>query len=393
LSTEWCQVAGGDYQVVDGNRFTTVLKSSETDRGICIEPSINLFYQKAIGSVLKKLLKKSGLDLISGQDKNGIMAWWASLTGQYSTIDLSSASDTVCKLLIRLLLPIEWFTLLDNLRSPCTEIDGKRVKLEKFSSMGNGFTFELETLCFAAICGALRKLKGLPTGFGTSVFVYGDDIIVPTNESVDVLSALRFFGFTPNPRKTFVSGPFRESCGHDYFGGYETNVFRLEDLIVGPESWFSIANGLRRCYRRANGSWLIKSNTWRYALSQIPAQLRNCRGPSRLGDIVIHDEPSTWRVRQGTLSLRSYKPKERDLRFGPPKPVKVKDVRLVLDKFENPGTAWVRAYTPVSTPVKWGHWPEGVQLVTRTFRPGDYHAGFTGRGCLEGHAFRWVSVS
>lgn len=196
-------------EVVHGNRFTTVPKDATKRRGICIEPSINLSLQLAVGRVIRRRLLSRGLDLKNGQQLHRDLAQRASLVGDKATIDLSNASDTVAYNLVKLFVPDAWFELLDSLRSECTFINHKWTKLHKFSSMGNGFTFELETLIFAAI------IHGCGGKIGTDSFVYGDDIIIPTELSGDVLAALRYFGFTPNPRKTFVSGPFRESCGGD----------------------------------------------------------------------------------------------------------------------------------------------------------------------------------
>jgi len=134
-------------------------------------------------------------------------------------LDLKNASDSVARRLVELLLPKRWFEVLNDLRSPTTLIGNQVVLLEKFSSMGNGFTFELETLVFLAIVLALNPAHKA----GKNVFVYGDDIICPTRSSSDVIAALSFFGMTVNKEKSFTYGMFRESCGRDYFNGAQTD--------------------------------------------------------------------------------------------------------------------------------------------------------------------------
>jgi hypothetical protein len=52
------------------------------------------------------------------------------------------------------------------------------------------------------------------------VYVYGDDIIVPTNVATAVLFNLEKYNCKVNFHKTFKEGNFRESCGVDAFGGY-----------------------------------------------------------------------------------------------------------------------------------------------------------------------------
>ena len=132
--------------VVRGNRFFTVPKDSVKDRGCCVESSLNVGFQLSVGARMKTRYKQHyKVDLLHAQPLHRELAELASRTGVYATIDLSNASDTVARKLIELLLPSDWWELLNSLRAPTTELDGQIYWLEKFSSMGNGFTFELET--------------------------------------------------------------------------------------------------------------------------------------------------------------------------------------------------------------------------------------------------------
>lgn len=273
-----------------GNRFATVAKTALTDRGICIEPGANVFLQLAVGSVIRKRLKYyAKIDLDEGQSYHRARARDGSLSGDVATIDLSSASDTVAKKLVKLLLPAEWFTLLDDLRSHKTLVDGKWVHLEKFSSMGNGFTFELETLIFWAIA----QVSADHCFDSTRVSVYGDDIIVGRESYDTVISALRFFGFVPNPRKSYNSGAFRESCGGDYFLGQWVRPHYLKELPACPADWISLANGLWRvshkgaCFRSVERAWLS-------AVRCLPVDIRRLQGPEQLGDVLLHNFPWKW---------------------------------------------------------------------------------------------------
>lgn len=289
-----------DFEVVEGNRFTVVPKDARKDRGICIEPSLNVFLQLAVGGVISQRMKQTlGWDKRYAQQFHQLLARIGSLTGAVATIDLSSASDTVCSNLVKLLLPPAWFRLVDDLRSHKTFIEGKWVKLEKFSSMGNGFTFELETLIFWSLATAIQQLEPArecqyTPGLTTSVF--GDDIIVPTSVSKSYIAALKFFGFTPNEDKTFVSGPFRESCGGDFFSGFDVRPHFVKEEMNEPHRLISLANGLRRFGRRHDGLGGAGAyrTSWFKCLDGIPIQIRNCRGPEALGDIVIHDDERYW---------------------------------------------------------------------------------------------------
>lgn len=285
-----------------GNRFTTVPKDAKKDRGICIEPSGNLYAQLGIGSYLKRRLAAVGLfvnrsekprnpikQLLRRPSPNGQtihreIAEKASRDGSWSTIDLSDASDTVCYQIVRQLLPPDWFRLLDCVRSPFTRLpSGKWVKLEKFSSMGNGFTFELETLIFGAISCAVSG-----GSLGKNVLVYGDDILIPREHSEDVLAALKSCGFVPNEAKSFTTGLFRESCGGDFFCGLDVRPYHSEECPTNPVEWIGLHNQIV-------SKWPGFKHVHRYIREQVPKRFR-VFGPSRVGDTVLHTHKSNhWR--------------------------------------------------------------------------------------------------
>lgn len=315
-----CAASGRDVLFVPGNRFTTVPKDGEKDRGIAIEPSINVFYQLGYGRVIRDRLKRAGINLADGQDIHRQVACEASIRGHLATLDLSNASDTICSNLVKLLLPSDWFSVLNDLRSRKTFFEGRWHVLEKFSSMGNGFTFELETLIFLGLALALPHPDLSP---GRNVFVYGDDIIVPTDAFKDLVSVLNFFGMSVNRKKSFFEGPFRESCGGDYFNGVDVRPLQLKSQPDTPEKLISFANGLRRISSSPE-RWKLMSTSWMLILDQLPSDIRRLRGPSALGDICIHDpRESLWvtthrdeiryvrcysPARYHTVSWRNFKP-------------------------------------------------------------------------------------
>jgi hypothetical protein len=310
-STSWSRAVrhlGRGLEYVKGNHFFTVPKDALKDRSCGKEPSLNVAFQLALGSALRRRLRRFGYDLDHLQDTHRAYAQKFSLDGSHATIDLSSASDCVSTSLVRLLLPPLWYAKLDSLRSPMTRVKGKWVKLEKFSSMGNGFTFELETVIFLAICLAICEDRD---SGNEVVSVFGDDIIVPTRSSEDVITGLRFFGFKVNGRKTFTSGVFRESCGGDFFLGMGVRPYFLKDNLNEPQDFVALANGLRRMAMQFPQTlWPRIMRVWFRILDRIPNQIRSCRGPQELGDIVIHDDQERWstRWRSSIRYLRCYRP-------------------------------------------------------------------------------------
>lgn len=300
--TAWCRALlkespdHSNPKTVRGNRFVTVPKDSTKDRGIAIEPSINVFFQLAVGSEIRSRLKRVGIDLELGQDLHRSLAMVSSRDDTLATIDLSSASDTISTTLVKLLLPNDWYSLLECLRSPFTQMGDRWVRLEKFSSMGNGYTFELETLIFYALT------KSAGAEFSK---VYGDDIIVEKGIASSVITVLKMFGFAPNVKKTFTEGYFRESCGGDFFNGVSVRAHFQKKVPSQPDHWISLYNGLyHRCEyesRRARAE----------ILRRIPADIRVLYGPPSFGDLVLHsDDINRWQLRiiDSRRELRAWVP-------------------------------------------------------------------------------------
>jgi hypothetical protein len=147
----------GYCSIVPGNRIITVAKNYKTNRTIAVEPCMNMYVQKGIGGLMRRRLKRAGFDL-NDQTRNQRLALIGSFSGTLATIDMSMASDTVSYELVRLLAPSDWFEALEQCRSPVGVLpDGTRIWYHKFSSMGNGYTFELETAIFCCSCSGCRR--------------------------------------------------------------------------------------------------------------------------------------------------------------------------------------------------------------------------------------------
>lgn len=346
-------VAGDPYpSTTRANVFFTVPKDGTKDRGCCKEASVSLSYQLGLALVVRRRLRRWGIDIESGQDRHKELACAASLTGDFATIDLSDASDRWSRKAVALGLgpQSDWYLAFNSLRAPATLIQGKTVFLEKFSSMGNGFTFELETLLFAGLARTVVEMEG---GDPDQVSCFGDDLIVPSRHAESVLGALKFLGHVPNLRKTFTSGVFRESCGGDFIFGTAVRTVKLEEVPKEPQQWISLCNQLRAVCIDDPRRWAMVKPVWEKALRQIPNQIRACRGPSDLGDLVIHDSPEYWTVRG-------------------------KGFR-----------ASVRGYSPVTTRIPWKHWKPEVQLACVTLCSSE---GVTPRDAIAGYRLKWLRL-
>lgn len=362
----------GLQQVARGNRFFTVPKEATKLRGACLSPSVNGYLQKGIGLHLRKRLHRADI-FIDGQgdfgpltvngfssaDRHVRMAEKASRDGILSTIDLSDASNTIAYKTIELLWPVEWFSLLCDTREPFVERpDGRFQRLEMFSAMGNGFTFELETITFWAIVSVAAQY--------TNVSVFGDDIICESEYAQEVLSALRFFGFVPNERKTFTSGHFRESCGGDFFDGVPVRAHYVKEEPSEPQQWIGLANGLYRFafdHPRTSHRWSYLHRAWLAAVDALPRRLRGLRGPKALGDLVLRDD------RCGTTEFQL-------------KQLELKNFR------ERDGIYWWRTYAPVARPLPWKLWDPCVIYASALL--GVPSTGPHLRGSVSGYKLKWV---
>lgn len=235
----------GAFEVVEGSSMSCVPKTSKISRTICTEPSLNMFYQLGAGVVLERALKRGfGIDLSKQPEVNKSLARLGSISGRYATIDLRSASDTISTKLVAMLLPARDFALLNLLRSKKALIQGSVVDLHSFSTMGNGFTFPLQTLIFAALLKAYLEESDISFLAG-HVPVFGDDIICPSKAFDGVTELLEHCGFFVNFDKSFASGFFRESCGGDYFHGVDVRSVYLKKWGT-VQDVYSLFNRLAR---------------------------------------------------------------------------------------------------------------------------------------------------
>lgn len=230
-------------EVVTYNKIAFVPKTAKIHRSIAVEPLLNGFIQKGVDMVMRDSLRRIGIDL-SDQEPNAEMAREGSLDADdgWCTIDLRDASNSISTGLVRAICPPAWFEFLNSIRSRNWSYRSyKNVKYEKFCSMGNGFCFPLETLIFVAACHAVGA--GRP---GIDFRVYGDDIIVRKQFFGPVVRLLRHMGFRTNTEKTFSTGPFRESCGADWFGGEDVRPYTFDTPLDSVENVFKWLNLTRR---------------------------------------------------------------------------------------------------------------------------------------------------
>lgn len=206
------------------------------------------------------------------QTPNQRMALQGSRDGSLATLDLSEASDRFSNQLVRDLLSNHPHLLeaVMSSRSTRADVNGQVIELAKFASMGSALCFPIESIVFLTIVisriarerrvpvsqSLLKQLRG-------KVRVYGDDIIVPAEHAVSVIEELEAFGLKVNSRKSFWKGKFRESCGKEYYDGFDVSIVRVRQVfptsrkhVTELESTVSLRNQLFEAGYEDSVQWL-----------------------------------------------------------------------------------------------------------------------------------------
>jgi len=235
-------------KIVTSNEVSTVPKNAEIERTIGKEPDLNMMLQLGLGAGIRDALSLHGLNLDYSWQINQQMARQGSIDGYLATVDFANASASITDRVVWNQTPDDWYTELNAVRSksghwPDT---GEHVKWEQFSSMGNGFTFELETLIFLTLAMAVMHEQGITPKIGHNVVVFGDDVILPATCYDRYTALCESIGFCINQKKSFKRGFFRESCGGYYFNGCDVKPFRIKEPVDTLPRVIWLLNAIRK---------------------------------------------------------------------------------------------------------------------------------------------------
>ena len=248
-------------------RLVTVPKNSTSRRTITVEPVLNQFIQQGLNIELREMISRSpilGLCLaLTDQSKNQKLALAGSLTDDWATIDLKSASDLLSVKLVEVVFGNhgDFLSRMMDCRSTSVECPEYRINfLGKFAGMGNALTFPVQSICFAIICIAaiLDSWGQTPTFWNVKraarqLRVYGDDIIVGKKYAHQCVTWLEDVGLKVNARKSFLAGNFKESCGVDAFRGVDVTPIYLRHRPDDSSTEPSVIAGL---VSLSNQAWL-----------------------------------------------------------------------------------------------------------------------------------------
>lgn len=221
-------------------KMLLVPKDSRGPRVISCEPVEHMFAQQSIKDYMVRTLEKhpktAGRVNFTDQTVNRDLVALHSIDREYSTLDLKDASDMVPNSVIMDVLSKKLGAYVSACRSEWTESPkGDRVrKLNKFAPMGSALCFPvMAAYLFFGVTAFISMELGVPESQLRPIYVYGDDMVVPTEYARLAIDAIQALGLVVNKDKSFVDSRFLESCGMDCIDGVCVTPFRIKHLDLG----------------------------------------------------------------------------------------------------------------------------------------------------------------
>jgi hypothetical protein len=282
-------------------RVVCVPKTAKGPRIIAIEPvTLQMTQQGVKDYIVNKLenhyLTRGHLNF-ANQSVNQKLALESSITKCMATLDLAAASDRVHKDLVYRMLSVNpslrdlvFVTRSDFAEVEVQKNDSRVVFLNKFASMGSALCFPIESMFFYTICvlsyirshGLPLSLNGIKTAV-KEVYVYGDDIIIPTSVVDGTCKALSDLGNVVGLEKSFWKGHFRESCGCDAYDGLNiTPVYMRRPLPCSMKDSNALISTVSSANQLYEKGFVETSETLKQSVEQCTGQLpcvgKTCSG-------------------------------------------------------------------------------------------------------------------
>lgn len=222
-----CEHAQSQWkQLATAPVLRAVPKTMDTRRVIAPEPiSVAYLAQGGLESLRERLNRTHATEYInvrridpSKDETNRELAQLGSLTGEWCTIDLSGASDSIARDLFFAVLPKQHRPFFWQYMSDYVKHKGEWIRLYTLYTSGNPLCWDTEAVLFLAIARFSCRLAGIKD-YRSKCYAYGDDIIIPSLAYETCVDALEALGFVVNKDKSYAKGLFRESCGAWCFGG------------------------------------------------------------------------------------------------------------------------------------------------------------------------------
>jgi len=188
-------------------RVGVVEKDASSVRLITIETATKISVQLSVLELITESAKKSPLcgTIAPFWDQNIHRKRFTEELATLATTDMKRASDRLPFFIVEFLFAKTWLApMLKFIRTEAVLLNDEEIRLSKFGGMGNGDTFPVQCLCYAALAHFFH---------GDGVSVFGDDLITVGNPTT-LHQTLEEVGLIINIRKSYnVESSFKESCG------------------------------------------------------------------------------------------------------------------------------------------------------------------------------------
>lgn len=203
---------------------------------------------------------------IRDQSRNQFYAHWGSVFDDIATLDATHASDFITKSHWRDLFPHRFVQLVDPLLGNYTQIKDRTALMQMASTSGHELTFIIETIVYFAIGASACIYADLfnPNSDVRRIWisdrfpsvplvtVYGDDTALWSGAAETAVDFFGMMGLKINVSKSFITGPYRESCGEEYWNGTNTaTVYFPRFPLIGSFDPKGKINLGKRLYRDA----------------------------------------------------------------------------------------------------------------------------------------------
>lgn len=288
-------------------KVTLVPKDSRGPRLISMEPLELQFLQQGLMTNLVRAIESHPLTTgrvnFADQTVNGRLAMENSKSRKFATLDLKDASDRVSCSLVEALTGDYW-RYFKALRSNATILPSQTVMvLEKYAPMGSSLCFPVLALCVWSIAASAAIKRGFAS---SDVYVYGDDLVIPSDCVDVVIQALTDADLAVNVGKSFWKGFFRESCGVDAFAGVNVTPLRIKKIPPKTSSsvqelvaWIAYADQFAEMGFPSTASWC------RSVVERVTGVLP--RLPFKCGALSFHGDLEIPRGSVSQLDYRSGK--------------------------------------------------------------------------------------
>lgn len=223
----WFRSAAGPFPTTHYlGEALAVPKNYKTHRIIVRESAYRGFQLQAVRAAIERCIENNGYDGdidIHDQTTNQELGRWGVKMGNFATVDMTSASDSVRYDLAMTVFPPCVTREIRKWDSTGFMAAGRPHVKHMWSTSGAATTFVVESVLFYAVMRVATDLycnfAGIDDARRELYYgaAYGDDVIVHADVFETFCDLLSMLGFIVNTDKSFCVESYRETCGGEWF--------------------------------------------------------------------------------------------------------------------------------------------------------------------------------